>query len=56
MWSIVHVLSSYGVGGGELRADGEKAMKPGDADVVEADDGGVEELGGDGGFFCDGEV
>ena len=45
-----------GVGVGELVADGEEAMKAGYAYVVEAGDFGVEELGGDGGFFGDGLV
>ena len=45
-----------GVGLGELGADGEEAVDSGDAYVVEAGDLGVEELGGDGGFFGDGEV
>ena len=31
-------------------------MQAGDADIVEAGDGGAEELGGEGGFFGDGEV
>ena len=41
---------------GKLRADGEKAVKPGDAYIVEACDLAAEELGGDGGLFGDGEI
>ncbi len=45
-----------GVGGGELVADCEEAVDTGYADVVEAGDPGVEELGSDRGFLGDGEV
>jgi hypothetical protein len=39
-----------------LIADGQETVKASYTDVVEAGDAGVEEFGGDGGFFGDGEV